>query len=274
MENNQMVIETDLPVEDAGIAEIITGELINEEVTPESIDSLIVVEQLPIITEQLSRLSEVINERIQNALALPCTEKTRQEIKNIRAALRKEFDELDQRRRNIKISVMEPYNVFESAFKKCTNKYKEADEILKSGIDNVENGMKQQKRDELQVYFEELCVSLGIDFIAFEHWNPNVTLTVSLKNLKEQADQFLSQIADGLTAIAEMEHKDEIMAEYAVPSSAAFLNLSKSVATVGNRHRAIEEQKQSAEEKEKKKEALAEAVKKVDEAFSLGMFRI
>ena len=52
---------------------------------------LIVVKQLPIIQEQLKQLSTEIEQKVENAKSLVCTEETVKEVKQVRADLNKEF---------------------------------------------------------------------------------------------------------------------------------------------------------------------------------------
>ena len=62
-------------------------------------NNLIVVKQLPVIEDQLRMVQESIEARVRDALALPCTEATRTAVKKERAALKKEFDMLEERRK-------------------------------------------------------------------------------------------------------------------------------------------------------------------------------
>ena len=81
-------------------------------------DQLIVVKQLPIIEEKLQALSIEIDEKVENALSLVCTEETRKDIKEVRASLTKQFKELEEQRKFVKNAVLDPYNKFEEIYKK------------------------------------------------------------------------------------------------------------------------------------------------------------
>ena len=109
-------------------------------------DQLIVVKQLPIIEEKLQALSIEIDEKVENALSLVCTEETRKDIKEVRASLTKQFKELEEQRKFVKNAVLDPYNKFEEIYKKCvSDKFKFADSELKKKIDEVENYERWKK---------------------------------------------------------------------------------------------------------------------------------
>lgn len=102
------------------------------------------------------------------------------------------------------------------------------------------------KNNEVKEYFEELAIKEQIDFIDYSRANINVTLTASMKSLKEQAKTFVDKIVEDLKLINSQEYADEILIEYKKD-----LNVSKAICDVKDRHIALEKAK---EEKENKKE--------------------
>ena len=209
------------------------------------IKDLIEVKQLPIIEEQLKKVSADIDERVKNATSLVCTEETVKMIKELRAELNKDYKEFEAQRKVVKEQVLKPYNDFEDIYKKCiSDKFKNADLILKGRIETVENELKAKKEQEVKDYFEEYKTANEIDFITYEQAKINVTLSASMKSLKEQAKTFIDKIADDLKLIETQEHKAEILVEYKQT-----LNVSNAITTVTNRFKAIEEEKRKEEQK-------------------------
>ena len=205
---------------------------------------LIVVKQLPIIQEQLKTLSTEIDKKVENAKSLICTEETVKEIKQVRADLNKEFKELETQRKLVKEQVLAPYMQFEEIYKQCvSDKYKNADIELKNKVDSVENELKIKKEQEIKDYFEEYKTLKNIDFITYEQARINVTLSVSMKSLKEQAKMFIDKVVDDLNLIETQEYKTEILVEYKQT-----LNVSNAITIVTNRFKAIEEEKKKQEE--------------------------
>lgn len=209
------------------------------------IKDLIEVKQLPVIEEQLRSVSTVIDERVKNATSLVCTEESVKTIKEIRAELNKDYKEFESKRKLVKEQVLKPYNDFENVYKECiSDKFRNADIILKGKIDNVENELKAKKEKEIKDYFEEYKEANNIDFITYEQARINVTLSASMKSLKEQAKQFIDKIVDDLKLIETQEHKTEILVEYKQT-----LNVSQAITSVTNRFKAIEEEKKRQEQK-------------------------
>lgn len=222
---------------------------------------IIAVKQLPIIVEQLHEVKAEVTAKVEQALSLVCTEDTVKDVKKVRSELNKELKDYEERRKAVKTAIMKPYNDFEEIYKDCiSDTYKKADTELKGKIDSVENELKEQKRKEVWYYFEELCEANSLDFITFENANINVTLSASMKSLKEQAKAFVDKIVDDLNLIDTQEHKDEILYEYKQS-----LNVSNAITTVANRYKAIEEAKAREEERKAREQAEAEAAAKVEE---------
>lgn len=221
---------------------------------------IIAVKQLPIIVEQLHEVKAEVTAKVEQALSLVCTEDTVKDVKKVRSDLNKELKDYEERRKAVKTAIMKPYNDFEEIYKDCiSDTYKKADTELKGKIDSVENELKKKKRIEVLCYFAELCEANSLDFITFENANINVTLSASMKSLKEQAKAFVDKIVDDLNLIDTQEHKDEILHEYKQS-----LNVSNAITTVANRYKAIEEAKAREEERKAREQAETEAVAKVE----------
>ena len=224
------------------------------------IKDLIEIKQLPVIEEQLRSVSTVIDERVKNATSLVCTEESVKTIKEIRAELNKDYKEFENKRKLVKEQVLKPYNDFENVYKECiSDKFRNADLILKGKIDNVENELKAKKEKEIKEYFEEYKKANNIDFITYEQAKINVTLSASMKSLKEQAKQFIDKIVDDLKLIETQEHKTEILVEYKQT-----LNVSQAITSVTNRFKAIEEEKKKIEQEKELQKFVVDTAKESD----------
>lgn len=209
-------------------------------------NTIMVVQQLPIITERLASVKALVDDRVGACAALACTEDTVKAVKKFRAELKAEFLSYEHQRKAIKAAVMEPYEAFEKIYKECVaDAYIAADLTLKEKIGTVEDGVKAEKSAEVQRFFEELCEASGIDFVIWEQASITVTLSASMKSLKDQATAFVQRIKDDLTIIEAQEHRTDILVEYK-----RTLNCAEAIATVNARHKAIAEElaKQKAAE--------------------------
>ena len=205
---------------------------------------LIVVKQLPQIEEHLKELSLEVDKKVEKTKGLVCTEENVKTIKQIRADLNKEFKEVEVQRKIVKEQILAPYMQFEEIYKTyISDKYKSADSDLKAKIDLTENELKTKKEQEIKDYFEEYKNANKVDFIKYGQAKINVTLSASMKSLKEQAKAFIDKIVDDLKLIETQEHKAEILVEYKQS-----LNVSNAITTVTNRFKAIEEEKKRQEQ--------------------------
>lgn len=202
---------------------------------------LIIIKQLPQIEEHLKELSIEVEQKVESAKSLICTEENVKTIKEVRADLNKEFKEVEKQRKAVKEQILAPYMQFEEIYRQyVSDKYKSADIDLKQKVDTVENELKAKKEQEIRDYFEEYKIANNIDFITYEQARINVTLSASKKILKEQAKNFIDKIVDDLKLIETQEHKAEILVEYKQT-----LNVSNAITTVVNRLKAVEEEQQA-----------------------------
>lgn len=221
---------------------------------------LIVVKQLPQIEEHLKELSAEIDKKVENAKSLVCTDENVKAIKQVRADLNKEFKEVEQQRKVVKEQMLAPYMQFEEIYKTyISDKYKSADNDLKTKIDLTENELKAKKEQEIKDYFEEYKTVNNIDFITYGQARINVTLSASMKSLKEQAKQFIDKIVDDLKLIETQEHKAEILVEYK-----QILNVSNAITSVTNRFKAIEEEKKKIEQEKELQKFILDTAKESD----------
>lgn len=224
---------------------------------------IMVLEALPIIKTHLEKLSIEIKEKVDKSLSLVCTEDTVKDVKKVRAELNKEFQELEAQRKDIKSAILDKYNEFETIYKaRVANLYNEADSSLKEKITNVEYQLKKEKEEEIREFFEEHCKDKNVN-VQFERMGLNITLSASIKSLKEQTLAFIEKIASDLQLIELEEYKEEILLEYNKT-----LDFANSKLVVVQRHKQIEEMQKRQEELARKKaeeEKVIEAVEEVIE---------
>lgn len=224
-------------------------------------EHLIVLKQLPVIEEHLQTLSAQVDQRVDAALSMVVDETTYKSVKATRAELNKEFQELEERRKAVKSSIMEPYDKFNSVYEQfAAKKYRRADAVLKERISAVEDGLKAQKAEKLRNYYGECCVALNIPGIPFERVGLNITMSASEKSLRDEIDRFLQGVSDGLQMIQNREDRDEVLVEFWKS-----LNASQAVNTVEERHRRMAEEKARADARAEEQKKEQERVRQVEE---------
>lgn len=204
---------------------------------------LITIQQLPIIVEQLHSIKAAVTEKVKSILALPCTDETVKEIKKYRADLNKDFKDFEARRKFVKDEILKPYEAFNAVYRECvTEIFNGAETQLKEAVDNVETAIKQKKANEVSEFYRDELAARGLDFPSFGQSGIKVGLSDSITALKKQASEIIAKTAEDVTMIMGLPFNDEIMVEYRNS-----LNVSRSIQTVNDRHRAIEEQRAKAE---------------------------
>lgn len=224
---------------------------------------LIVVEQLPIIREQLHALKTRWDARVNEAASLVCTEDTVQAVKAARTELNREFSDLEERRKTVKKAVLGPYEQFESVYKECvSDAYKRADAALKGKIADTENAIKQRCEDALREYFTELALANGVSWLQYEQLGIRVDMASAKqktpKKLRDQIAATVGHVAKTVDQIADMDDAEEILVEYK-----RSLDIGNALATVQERHRRIEQEKVAQAAREAARAAEQDRVSKV-----------
>lgn len=172
------------------------------------------------------------------------TEETIKEAKEEKAKINKFKSEVANYRKNIVAEYNKPIKIFEDTSKETEKILTETYNTINSQVANYEDIEKQRKEQEIKDYFEEYKVANNIDFINYGQAKINVTLTASVKKLKEQVKAFIDEIIDDLKLIETQECKDEILVEYKQN-----LNVSRAIQDVANRHKLLEEERKRQEQK-------------------------
>lgn len=238
---------------------------INEEKnTEEKIDvnEIVKIEQMPKVFSQLEKIGEIIKKKTSDLDKLECTEANKQEVKKRRTEINNTLALLEAKKKEIKNKLLEPYNVFEEKYNnECKEKLQNASSILTEKINAIEVQQKLEKEQELREFADEYFNHYMIkDVVKFEDIGLNITLSASIKSLKEQTKAFCERISNDLKLIDLEEYKDEIVIEYLKN-----LDFAKSKMIVIERHRQLEEIKKREEELKAQQEQEQEIVEKVEE---------
>ena len=232
--------------------------------------ALIAVTRLPEIKENLRSLRDKWEQKARDAASLVCTDESVQSVKTMRAEMRKEFDEADRQRKEAKDRYMAAWNDVESVWNECVaGPFKKADSAFKSEIDAFENQLKDELRERLKAYYDELCAAEKIDFVPFERALLKSGIKIGLADAKAKTPRKLqdalaavtAQIATDMERISRMEDAAEIMTEYK-----RALDFGAAVDTVQSRKLAIEAEREAAERRKEEEARRQEMVAKVEAA--------
>ena len=227
-------------------------------------DNLIVVSQLPVITQHLNLVAEEIKQKTETAKSLVCTVDTLKAVKETRAELNKDFNSLEDMRKAVKTAVMAPYNEFEGIYKACvTDAFREADGVLKAKIAEVEDSLKSEKEEAVRAYFDEYKTVCNVQFLQLEDAKITITKSASLKSLKEDCKKFIEKAVSELNYIVKTYPVDatEMIFEYKHS-----LSLDYAIGAVNRRKTALKQEAEAlklAQSKQQEAEAHAAEVEQL-----------
>ncbi len=238
-------------------------------------DEIAVVEQLPIIAEKLKKVGEELDKRINELHldSLVCNEETRKEIKNLRTQIGTEFKECENQRKTIKNQIMTPYEEFNKIYEEeIKARYQQADLILKTKIDEVENSIKEKTKELALEYFNEYKTSKTVikdNYLSFEELNLSIGLDgltdkgLLVKKYKDAIIEKVDNVERDIETINTMEHNDEILAEYLKNK-----NLSLAIKEANDRHVILAQVQKDYEVVQEEQKQEEQVVEKVEEVLS------
>lgn len=196
------------------------------------------LKQKPEIVHDVEAFGKHIDSEIKalNLDNLVATTDTIKNLKETRAKLNSTLKGNESIRLEIKKGCLDAYDSFELEYDKhIKDKIASAIGIIKPKIDLFETKIKDDKKAVLRTYFDDLCQSYGIDFIAFEKVVKDVNLSTTEKKYKETINEFVESADGDIKMINQNEHSVEMMIEYK-----DHLNAVKAITTVINRKAELE----------------------------------
>ena len=231
------------------------------------VNEIVKIEQMPKVFSQLEMIGKFIDEKIKDIDILDCTEENKQEVKQRRTEINNILKELDDRRKFIKNKILEPYEIFNEKYEEeCKTKLITASEILKTKIESIEDQQKVAKKVELYDFAMEYIAANDLqDFITFDDIGLNITLSASMKSLKEEIIAFCEKVKQDIALINMEEYRDEILYEYKKNHG----NFVQCKQMVLDRHTALKQLANEAQEQVIKAVEQEEQRKKVEEVLTI-----
>lgn len=231
-----------------------------------NINNIVRIETMPKVFSQLEEIGKYIDEQVKDIDILPCTEENKQEVKKRRTEVNNTLKLLEDRRKEIKSKLLEPYEIFNEKYEnECKGKLQSASEILKTKIDTIEEEQKKEKELELKEFAQQHIEANNLqDIITFEDIGLNITLSASMSSLKDKIVEFCNKIRKDLDLIDLEEFKTEILIEFKEN-----LDFAQSKMIVFDRHKKLEEAKQKLEEQAKTQKEVDEIIERVEQALEV-----
>lgn len=183
-------------------------------------------------------------------------EDTLQSAKDEKAKINKFKNEIASYRKEIVSQFNEPIKKFESLAKETESILTDTYGAINNQVVSYENVQKDAKRQEVEDYFNEYKGIMNVDFLNFDNANINVTLSASMKSLKEKAKEYIDKVAKDVETIKTLDDVEEIMVEYKTN-----LDLNKSIMSIKNRHQMIQIEKEIQERQRQESAEMEEHLK-------------
>ena len=193
---------------------------------------------------------------------LVITEDMLKDIKAEKSQINKAKETVATYRKEIVKEFKKPIEQFELLAKETENILSEAYATCNDAVKRYEDETKAKKTEEVKAYFDEYAQSLNIDFVKFERLGLNITLSASMKSLKDTVKVCLDKIASELDLIN--IQKEELIPDMLVEYKQT-LNVASAIKNVTDRHKAIEEEKARQEALKALKAEEEKSVAKVKE---------
>lgn len=232
-----------------------------------NINDIVRIETMPKVFSQLEEIGKYIDEQVKDIDILPCTEENKQEVKKRRTEVNNTLKLLEDRRKEIKTKLLEPYEIFNEKYEnECKGKLQSASEILKTKIDTIEEEQKKEKELELKEFAQQHIEANNLqDIITFENIGLNITLSASMSSLKDKIVDFVKKVSDDLECISSDEDRDEILYEYQHNG----FNYQQAILTIRKKKEELNKIKEQMEQQEQLQKEEEKVIERVEEVLEV-----
>jgi hypothetical protein len=137
--------------------------------------------------------------------------------KKMLAAVNNKIKELETRRIEIKKAMLEPYNQFETQVKEIVGIVKDAEEVVRQQVKQLEEMDRQHKQQQLEEIFESRIKHYSFrnlfgfsDFLKPKHLNKTQSIEVTEKEMVD----FLQRLATDMKVIETLPNAEAILSAY------------------------------------------------------------
>ena len=139
--------------------------------------------------------------------------------KQDRAKINKLKNAIDEKRKTTKKQWVQPYVTWEAEVNELLGLCDEASGNIDSQIKSFENEIKEQKRAELEKFFNENAVAADVDFyVTFEQvFSPKwLNATVKVETAMQEIENIIQETVDDLKVIGDLEseYAEELYLDY------------------------------------------------------------
>lgn len=164
--------------------------------------------------EDLKNQAIQLAEEIKN---VQVTEENVQTSKKMLAAVNKRIKEISDKRISIKKDMLEPYNEFESQVNEITSIVKDADDLVRKQVKQMEEDERVTKGEKIKEIFNKRVKQYSfndafsvVDFITPQHLNKSKTM----KSVETEMVEWLEKKDADMIVINSLPNAQEVFTEY------------------------------------------------------------
>ena len=161
------------------------------------------------------------------------TEESVKESKKVLAEVNKDIKKLEDKRLFIKKQILEPYNDFEIKVKEIVGIVKEADNIVRSQVRELEERERENKRNILKELFDNKLKHYDFqELIWFDNFFEQrmANKTTSVDKVEEEMSNWLEQRKMDMSVIENLDYDKTLLIKEYIKS----FNLSQAIQTLKN----------------------------------------
>lgn len=177
----------------------------------------IIVQQGSIVFSDFERIKLEAIELAEKINLVEVDDENIKQSKKMIAAVNNKIKELEARRITIKKAMLEPYNQFEAQVKEIVGIVKEAEDVVRQQVKQLEEMDRQQKQNELQQIFESRIRHYSFrnlfgfsDFLKPKHLNK----TQSIEATEKEMVDFFKRLATDLKVIESLPNAEATLSAY------------------------------------------------------------
>lgn len=160
-------------------------------------------------------------------------------VKKELAAVNKDITTIDTVRKLIKKEILVSYTEFEEKVKEIITIVKDADNVIRTQVKELEEKEREAKKKEIENMFNDRIKHYKYkSLVSFEsYFEPNMAnKSTSKNNIEIAISEWLEQRESDIDLINTMEHRDDILLEYTKNG----YRVSNAITTVNDRFKTVE----------------------------------
>lgn len=221
---------------------------------------VVVNQKLGVITSNFEDIKKAATDKAAEYKGIVVTKDTTKDAKSDIAELRRYQKDINERKKEVKESYMQPYDEFEKQCKEVVGILEVPIDLMDKQVKEFEQKLRDERKTSIKDYFDN---KIGdIDFISFEDvfvvtWISNMSTT--MKSIKAEIDGRINTVKQDLDAIKTFGSEVEEKALSAYKESKKLADAVKIINDYEKQKAAIlaqEEARRKAEEERKREEEI------------------